>query len=102
MQSDITWFIHTCHLCQTRKTQNVLIPPIVAMPSLLFSHIYMDTMHLPKSGRFKYIIHGQCSLCHWPEFDMLATKNHKSLGEFILHSFIYQWGPLFEIVMDNV
>src|SRR4051812_25569152 len=26
MQSDIAWFICTCHLCQTRKTQNVLIP----------------------------------------------------------------------------
>src|SRR4051812_19047306 len=71
------------------------------MPTLLFGHIYTDTMHLPKSSRFKYIIQGQCLLCHWPKFNMLAAENRKSLREFILCSFIYQWGTLFEIVTDN-
>src|SRR4051812_27397997 len=71
------------------KLRMFLSTPTGAMPALLFSCIYMDTMYIPKSGRFKYIVQGQCLLCHCPEFDMLAAKNHKPLGEFILHSFIY-------------
>jgi hypothetical protein len=39
MGNDIAWFVKTCHICQTRKTQNVLIPPIVATPAPLFAKI---------------------------------------------------------------
>src|SRR5271156_3803248 len=27
MADDITWFIRTCHICQTRQTRQNLIPP---------------------------------------------------------------------------
>jgi hypothetical protein len=37
MGSDIAWFIKTCHLCQSRKTQNILIPLIIATPAPLFT-----------------------------------------------------------------
>ena len=53
---DITWFILSCHLCQLRKTQQIIIPPTVAIPVLLFAKVYMDTMHMMPSGGFKYII----------------------------------------------
>src|SRR5271156_1247729 len=101
MAQDIAWFILTCHMCQIRKTQQVLIPRIVSMPAPLFSKVYMDTMHMPPSSGYKYIVQGRCSLIYWPEWAMLRAKNAKSLAHWILHDIIYRWGLLLEIVTDN-
>src|SRR5271155_2570905 len=101
MSQDIAWFILTCHVCQIRKTQHVMIPPIVVMPAPLFSKVYMDTMHMPMSSGYKYIVQGRCSLIYWPEWEMLCAENAKSLANWILHDIIYQWGLLLEIVTDN-
>ena len=101
MGNDIAWFVKTCQICQTRKTQNVLIPPIVATPAPLFAKIYVDTMHMPPSSGFKYIIQGRCSISHWPEFDLLRKENAHAIGEWLLRNFIYRWGTLVEIVSDN-
>ena len=101
MAQDIAWFVRTCHLCQLRKTQHVLIPPTVAMPAPLFSKVYMDTMHLTPSSGYKYIVQARCSLTHWPEWEMLRTESAKTLARFILHNIIYRWGTLLEIVSDN-
>jgi hypothetical protein len=101
MGNDIAWFIKTCHLCQVRKTQNVLIPPVVATPAPLFAKIYVDTMHMPTSGGFKFIVQGRCSVIHWPEFNMLRKETAKLIAEWLLKDFIYRWGTLSEIVSDN-
>ena len=101
MAQDIAWFILTCHLCQIRKTQQVSIPPVVASPAPLFVKVYMDTMHLPTSGGFKYIVQGRCSLTHWPEWEMLRKETAKTIALFILRDIIYRWGTLLEIVTDN-
>ena len=101
MTQDINWYLLTCHVCQIRKTQQVLIPPIVAMPAPLFSKVYMDTMHMPPSSGYKYIVQGRCSLIYWPEWAMLQAENAKSLARWILHDIIYRWGLLLEIVTDN-
>ena len=101
MGTDISWYVRTCHLCQLRKTQNVVIPPIVATPAPLFAKIYCDTMHLPKSGGFKYIVQGRCSLVHWPEFDTLRRETAKALADWLMRCFVWRWGTLSEIVTDN-
>ena len=101
MGNNINWFVRTCHLCQTRKTQKVLIPPIVATPALLFTKIYVDTMHMPTSNSYKFIVQGRCSVVHWPEFNMLKNENAQAISEWLLKCFIYRWGMLLEIVSDN-
>jgi len=101
MGNDINWFVHTCHICQTRKTQKVLIPPIVATPAPLFAKIYVDTMHMPTSSGYKFIVQGRCSVVHWPEFDMLKNENAQAIGEWLMKCFVYRWGMLSEIVSDN-
>ena len=101
MAQDITWFVLTCRLCQLRKTQQVVIPPIVATPAPLFAKVYMDTMHLTPSAGYKYIVQGHCSLLHWPEWDMLRKELAKLLANFILHNIIYRWSTLLEIVSNN-
>src|SRR5713226_4601894 len=101
MQSDIIWFVRTCHLCQLRQTQNIYIPPRVATPAPLFAKVYADTMHMPKSAGFKYIVQGRCSLVHYVEFRMLRQETAVALGNWIFEDFLCRWGTLTEIVTDN-
>ena len=89
MSQDISWFIVTCHVCQIQKTQQILIPPIVAMPALLFSKVYMDTMHMPLSNGYKYIVQGCCSLIHYLEWTQLKRESTKAIRSWILHNIIY-------------
>ena len=74
LTAEVAWFVKTCHLCQLRQTHNILIPPVVATPVRLFAKMYMDTMHLPKSGGFKYLVQGRCLLMHYPEYRILRTE----------------------------
>jgi Integrase zinc binding domain len=68
LSRDVIWFVCTCHLCQIRQTRAILIPPTVAIPAPLFAKMYMDSMHMPPAGGFRYIAQGRCSLTHYPEF----------------------------------
>jgi len=90
IRNDITWFIKTCHLCQIGKTQNVLILPVVATPAPLFAKIYVNTMQMPPSSGYKFIVQGCCSVVHWPEFDMLGNENARAIREWLLKCFIYR------------
>jgi hypothetical protein len=101
MRMDIAWFIRTCRLCQLRQIRNVLIPPTVATPAPLFAKIYVDTMHLPKSGGFRYLIQGRCSLVHYVEFRMLRRETGTTIGDWLFEDILCRWGGLTEIVSDN-
>ncbi|ETW83218.1 hypothetical protein HETIRDRAFT_315669 [Heterobasidion irregulare TC 32-1] len=101
MRQDISWFVRTCHLCQIRQTHNVLIPPTVATPAPLFAKMYMDTMHMPTAGGFKYLVQGRCSVSHYPEFRMLRRETSSALADWIFEDIMCRWGTLVEIVSDN-
>ena len=101
MAQDIAWFVLTCHICQIQKTHKILIPPIVAMLAPLFSKVYMDTMHMPPSNGYKYIVQGWCLLIHYLEWTQLKKESAKAIGLWILHDIIYRWGCLLLIVTDN-
>ena len=101
MHADIHWFIRTCRPCQLQQICNVPIPPVVATPAPLFGKMYVDTMHMPKSGGFKYIVQGHCSLSHYVEFCMLCAETGKTLGDWLFEEVVCRWRGLFEIVLDN-
>jgi len=101
LANDLSWFIKSCHLCQTRQTRNILIPPVVAVPAPLFAKMYIDTMHMPPSGGFKYIVQGRCSVSHYPEACMLRQESAHTLGDWLYEDVLCQWGTLVEIVSDN-
>jgi hypothetical protein len=101
MAQDIAWFVLTCHICQVQKTRKILILLIVAMPALLFSKVYMDTMHMPMSSGYKFIVQGHCSLVYWLEWIQLWKEFAKAIGLWILHDIIYRWGMILEMVTDN-
>ena len=101
MVANVNWYIRTCQLCQIRQTRNVLIPLIIVTPALLFAKIYIDTMHLPPLGLYKYIVQGRCSLTYYPEFRMLQSETAKTIGDWIYEDILCRWGSLHEIVTDN-
>ena len=101
MLADIAWFIKTCHVCQLRQTRNILIPPVVVTPTPLFAKMYMDTMHLPILGSFKYLVQGCCSLTHFLDYHSLCAETGKIIGDWIFKDILCQWGTLCEIVTDN-
>ncbi|KAJ3914285.1 hypothetical protein F5877DRAFT_29811, partial [Lentinula edodes] len=76
---DVKWYILTCHLCQLRQTEKLWIPPVVAKPMGLFAKCYMDVMEMPKSGGYKYIVHGCCSSSAYPEFRKLRRQTGEAI-----------------------
>ena len=101
LREDVGWYVRTCHLCQTRQTRQIRIPPIVAVPAPLFAKAYIDTMYLPLSGGFKLMVQGRCSVCHFPEWRMLRRETDKIIGEWLYQDLLCRWGALVEIVSDN-
>ena len=61
----------------------------------------MDTMHLPKSGSFKYFVQGHYSLAHFPEYCPLHAETTKAIRDWIFEDILFQWGTLCEIVTDD-
>ena len=101
MDADIRWFVQTCHQCQIRQLRMVRLPPTVAAPVPLFQKVYIDSMVMPKSGGYRYIVHARCSLTSYPEFRLLRNESAQALGEFIRQELLYRWGAIPEIVTDN-
>ena len=67
----------------------------------MFAKMYMDTMHLLKSGGFKYFVQGRCSLAHFPKYCSLCTETTKTIGDWIFKDILCRWGTLCEIITDN-
>ncbi len=94
-------FVRMCHLCQIHQTRQIYILPTIALPAPLFSKMYMDTMIMPVSGQYRYIIQGRCSLSHYPEFHCLHKETAQTLGEWIFEDILCRWGSLVKIVTNN-
>jgi hypothetical protein len=67
LDQGVRWFIKTCHECQTRLLHSFHIPPTIPIPLTLFRKAYIDTMFMPRSNGFCYIVHARCSLSSYPE-----------------------------------
>lgn len=101
LDEDVKWYVRTCYECQARQFRKQHIPPTIPIPAPLFEKVYVDTMFMPKAGRFRYIIQARCSLTGWPEWRMLAEENGKNIASFLMEEVICRWGAVREIVTDN-
>ena len=98
---DVKWFIRTCHECQVHQTQCFHIPQTVLIIGRLFCKAHIDTMLMPHSGGYRYIVQARCALTAYPEWHMLHSENSTTLSSFIFEDLLCQWSPLSEIVTDN-
>ena len=56
LETDVKWFVQTCHQCQIRQTTKVCLLPTIVTPAPLFRRVHIDTMHMPLAGGFRYIV----------------------------------------------
>jgi hypothetical protein len=63
--------------------------------------MYMDTMHLPRSSGYTYIVQGHCLPSGYPDFCMLCKETVQNIGNWIFQDVLCRWGMLAEIVSDN-
>jgi hypothetical protein len=101
INTNVRWFISTCHTCQTRQLVKVWIPPIITDIPTLFRKVHIDCMLMLVSNRKRYIVHARCALTSWPEWRSLRQENDRSLSTFIFEEILCQWGGIAEIVTDN-
>ena len=101
LKADIKWYVQTCHQCQIRQMTRVHVPPTVNIPAPLFCKVYIDTMFMPPTGGFQYIMQARCSLMAWPEWHALRVETGHTIGAFIFEEILCRWGAIEELVTDN-
>jgi hypothetical protein len=77
------------------------IPPTVPIPGGLFWKAHINTIKMPKAGRFEYLVQVRCTLTSYPEWHMLRKENTRMLCAFIFEELLCRWGPITEIIMNN-
>jgi hypothetical protein len=89
IDSDVKWYVQTCHECQGHSKIMLRIPPMVTHTPSIFETIHIDTMHMtPASNGCKYIVHGQCGLSSWMEGRSLKKDNHKTIAQWLFEDVI--------------
>jgi len=101
LDSDVKWYVETCHQCQLRQMTQARLPPTVDAPATLFHKAYIDTMYMPHTSGFQYIVQAWCSLTTWPKWCVLRVETSHTLGAFIFENLLCRWGAVGEIVTDN-
>ena len=98
---DIKWYISTCHKCQICQTAQLHIPPIVPVMGGLFHKVHINTMVMPQSSGYHYIVQAQCALTVYPEWHVLRSENTAAIASFIFKDILCHWGAVSELITDN-
>ena len=88
LDEDVAWFIKTCHQCQIRSVEKVVLPPSISIPAPLFRKVFIDTMFMPTAQGYRYIVQGRCSLSAWAEWRKLKKETRRTLALFILEEIL--------------
>jgi hypothetical protein len=83
LDRDVKWFVQTCHQCQVHQMCYHHIPPTVAAPASLFRKTHVDTMYMPRTSGYRYIVQARCLLLSYPEHRKLRKENGSTIGAFI-------------------
>jgi hypothetical protein len=68
LDQDVKWFVQTCHQCQVRQMCYHHIPPTVTAPASLFCKAHVNTMYMPHTLGYHYIVQAHCSLSSYLEY----------------------------------
>ena len=101
LDTDVKWYVQTCHQCQIHQTTKVQLPPTINAPAPLFHKVNIDTMYMPHTGGYRYIMQACCSLTAWPEWHALHVETSRMIGSFIFKEILCRWGAVEQIVTDN-
>ena len=83
------------------RVVNYIFPLPCRLSGGLFRKVHLDTMVMPRSAGYRYIIQARCALTAYPEWRMLHSENASALTSFLFEDILCHWGALAEIVTDN-
>ena len=101
INTDVQWIISTCYQYQILFFKQVVFLLTVQIPAPLFCKAYINTLHMPPSYGYKYIVQARDSLTGWPEWCVLTCKTNRTLGQFLFEEILCYQEELEEIVTDN-
>ena len=87
LDHNVKWFVQSCHQCQLQQMRYHHIPPTVSAPASLFRKAYIDTMYMPRTAGFRYIVQARCSLSY-PEHRRLKRETGATIGAFIFEDIL--------------
>ena len=99
--NNIKWYIKTCHECQIWQTQKLHIPPIIPVVDRLFCKVYINTMVMPCSSGYHFIIQAWCTLTGYPKWCMLHSESAAMIVSFIFKDILCYWGAISKLVTNN-
>ena len=88
LETDMKWYVQTCHQCQIWQTTKIQLLPIVNTPVPLFRKVYIDTMFMLHAGGYRYITQAWCSLTAWPKWRALHVKTGQTIRAFIFEEIL--------------
>jgi hypothetical protein len=94
LDQDVKWFVQTCHQCQVCQMCYHHIPLTVAAPASLFRKAHVDTMYMPCTSGYCYIIQARCLLSSYPAHQNLRKENGSTISVFIFRGVLCHWGAL--------
>ena len=98
---DVKWYIHTCHECQIRQTARLHIPPTIPVVGGLFHKVHINTMVMPRSGGYRYIVQARGALTAYLEWCMLQSETASVIVSFLFKDILRCWGAVSELITDN-
>ena len=101
LRSDIHDHVASCHQCQIRSTKKVEVPPHISAPEALFSTIYVDTMVMPLSAGFRFIVAARDDLTGFTEARAIRKNDSKTLAKFFHEQIYCRYGAVNKVVTDN-
>ena len=102
IRADVHHHVKSCHECQVRSLKKTEIPLTVSTPTKLFSKIYVDIMHMPRSVDNKVcIVAARDDLSGTCEAKALPNMTAEELRIFFWEQIYCRYGAPEYVITDN-
>jgi hypothetical protein len=101
MLTYVARYCRTCHECQRRSSTRPKITLSPTYVNTILRKFNMDTVHMPSSGGFKYIVDLRDDLSGWLEAKMLRSATSKNVAKFLFEDVMCRFGCVLQITTDN-
>jgi hypothetical protein len=101
MLAFVAKYCRTCHECQRRSSSR---PKLALSPTYVHTILRkfnMDTVHMPTSGGYKYIVDLRDDLSGWLEAKMLVKATSKNVAKFLFEDVMCRFGCVLQLTTDN-
>jgi hypothetical protein len=94
-------YCRTCHECQRRSSSR---PKLMLSPTYVHTILRkfnMDTIHMPPSSGYKFIVDLRDDLSGWLEAKMLSKATSKNIAKFLFEDVMCRFGCVLQLTTDN-